>query len=79
MSLSVQAFFNRTRLGHILTALLLIVYAGSILVLVSLLRSWISEISESPFVIMGLTLVLAILLHPVRRGFQKMINRRYGV
>jgi uncharacterized membrane protein YczE len=75
MSLSAHALFKRTRLGHILTAFLFIVYAGSILVLVSLLSSWISG---SPFVIMGFTLVLAIFLNPVRRGFQKMINRRYG-
>jgi uncharacterized membrane protein len=77
MSLSAHPFFTHTRLGHLFSALLFIVYAGSILVLVVLLLSWSGL--ASPLVLVGCTLLLAGLLHPVRRGVQKLINRRFGV
>jgi hypothetical protein len=35
--------------------------------------------SESPLVIVSLALVLALLLYPIRRGLQQLINRRYMV
>ena len=49
------------------------------LVLFTGLRSWILRDSESPLVIVSLTLVLALLLYPIRRGLQQLINRRYMV
>jgi hypothetical protein len=70
--------FKRTLLGHILTALLTSGYAGGIVVLVVLLLSWIG-MGETPLALVGCTLLLVFLLHPVRRGLQQMINRRYGV
>ncbi|MGO8947049.1 MAG: hypothetical protein ACLQUY_05180 [Ktedonobacterales bacterium] len=75
--MSVQILFSRSRVGHLLTALLLILYAAGILALVALLLSWTG--AATPAVIVGLTLVLALLLHPVRRGLQKLINRRFSV
>jgi fatty acid desaturase len=75
--LSAQVSYKRTRLGHLLTALLAILYAAGILALVALLLSWTG--AATPLVIVGLTLLLALLLHPVRRGLQKLINRRFSV
>jgi hypothetical protein len=67
--------FSRTPVGHLLTALLLILYVAAILALVALLLAWTG--AATPAVIVGLTLVLALLLNPVRRGLQKLINRRF--
>jgi hypothetical protein len=74
---SAQVLFRRTQLGHLLTALLLILYAAGILALVVLLLSWTG--ASTPLVIDGSTLMFALLLQPVRRGFQKLINRRFSV
>jgi hypothetical protein len=74
--MSAQVAFKRTRLGHLLTALLLILYVACILALVALLLSWTG--AATPLVIVGLTLILALLLHPVRHGLQKLINRSFS-
>ena len=75
--MSAQVLRSRRRLGHFLTALLLILYAAGILALVALLLSWIG--AATPLVIIGLTLILALLLNPVRHGLQKLINRSFSV
>ena len=75
--MSAQVLFKRTRLGHLLTALLLLLYAAGVLALVALLLAWTN--ASTPLAIDGLTLLFALLLHPVRRGLQKLINRSFCV
>jgi len=75
--MSAQVLFKRTRLGHLLTALLLLLYAAGVLALVALLLSWTG--ASTPLAIDGLTLLFALLLHPVRRGLQKLINRSFSI
>ena len=77
LSVSTSVVVKRTLRGNLLTVMLYIMYVASILVLFALLSSWILRGAESPLVIVGLTLALALLLHPIRRGLQQLINRRY--
>ncbi len=60
-----------------LTALLALLYFSLIVVLQFLLRELTSQVSNSPLVIVGSTLVIAALFQPLRRRIQSIIDQRF--
>jgi hypothetical protein len=71
----VNVLINRTLVYGTLTATLVFVYVGSVVVLQTLLRTMIG--SESQFAIVASTLVIAALFNPLRRRIQDLVDRRF--
>ncbi len=66
---------NRTLVYGTLTATLVLVYIGSIVLLQTLFRAMIG--SESQFAIVASTLAIASLFNPLRRRIQAFVDRRF--
>jgi hypothetical protein len=66
---------NRTLVSGALTAMLVGMYVGGIVVLQGLLRALTGH--ESQFAIVASTLVVATLFNPLRRRIQGFIDRRF--
>jgi hypothetical protein len=71
----IDLLINRTLVYGALTALLVAVYVGSIVVLQGLLRALTGQ--ESQLAIVGSTLAVAALFNPLRRRIQAFIDRRF--
>ena len=71
----IDVIVNRTLVYGPLTALLALVYVGSIVVLQGLVRALTSQ--ESQLAIVASTLVVAALFNPFRRRIQSFIDRRF--
>jgi hypothetical protein len=71
----IDLLINRTLVYGALTALLLAVYVGSIVVLQGLLRALTGQ--ESQLAIVASTLAVAALFNPLRRRIQSFIDRRF--
>ena len=71
----IDLIINRTLVYGALTALLVAVYVGSIVVLQGLLRALTGQ--ESQLAIVASTLVVAALFNPLRRRIQSFIDRRF--
>jgi hypothetical protein len=71
----IDLLINRTLVYGALTALLLAVYVGSIVVLQGLLRALTGQ--ESQLAIVASTLAVAALFNPLRRRIQGFIDRRF--
>jgi hypothetical protein len=71
----VNVLINRTLVYGTLTATLVFVYVGSVVVLQTLLRTMIG--SESQLAIVASTLVIAALFNPLRRRIQDLVDRRF--
>ena len=76
----IDLIINRTLVYAILTAILALVYFGSIIVLQSLMNVLTGQFSfwsQSPLVIVASTLAIAALFQPLRRRVQSIIDRRF--
>jgi hypothetical protein len=73
----IDVIINRTLVYGSLTALLVALYVGLILALQGLVRAVTGSFSDQPVVIVGSTLVIAALFHPLRRRLQVIIDRRF--
>jgi hypothetical protein len=71
----IDVLINRTLVYGLLTALLVAVYVGSIVVLQGLLRALTGQ--ESQLAIVASTLAVAALFSPLRRRIQGFIDRRF--
>ena len=76
----IDVIINRTLVYAVLTAILALVYFGSIVVLQSLVNVLTGQLSlgsQSPLVIVASTLAIATLFQPLRRRIQAIIDRRF--
>jgi hypothetical protein len=73
----IDILINRTLIYGTLTAALLLIYIGSILLLQSLLRQFIGSLAQNQLATVGSTLLTVALCQPLRRGIQAIIDRRF--
>jgi hypothetical protein len=73
----IDILINRTLIYGTLTASLVLIYLGSILLFQSLLRQFIGPLAQNQLAIVGSTLLIAALFQPLRRGIQAIIDRRF--
>jgi hypothetical protein len=71
----IDVIINRTLVYAMLTALLALVYLGSIVVLQGLFRALTGQ--ESQLAVVASTLAIAALFNPLRRRIQSFIDRRF--
>jgi len=74
---NIDILINRTLVYGVLTALLALIYFGLVFILQSLVRALTGQISQTPLVIVGSTLVIAAIFQPLRRRIQQVIDRRF--
>jgi len=74
---NIDILINRTLVYGALTALLALIYFGLVFILQSLVNALAGQISQTPLVIVGSTLVIAALFQPLRRRIQQVIDRRF--
>jgi len=74
---NIDILINRTLVYGLLTGLLALIYFGLVFILQSLVRALGGQISQTPLVIVGSTLVIAALFQPLRRRIQQVIDRRF--
>lgn len=76
----IDVLINRTLVYGSLTAVLALIYVGSIIglqFLVGIFTGHLSAASQSPLVLVASTLVIAALFQPLRRHLQQVIDRRF--
>ena len=74
---NIDILINRTLVYGVLTALLALIYFGLVFILQSLVRALTGQISQTPLVIVGSTLVIAAIFQPLRRRIKQVVNRRF--
>src|SRR5262249_16583238 len=73
----INHLINRTLIYGTLTAVLVLIYVGSILLFQSLLRQFIGPLAQNQLAIVGSTLLTVALFWPLRRGIQVVIDRHF--
>jgi len=73
----IDLLINRTLVYGTLTLLLALIYFGCVFVLQNLVRGFTGQVGQSPLIIVGSTLAIAALFQPLRRGIQRIIDRRF--
>ncbi len=73
----IDIFIRRTLVYTSLTAILALVYAGLVFGSQFVLAMFSAQVAGSQLVLVGSTLVIAALFHPLRRGLQHTIDRRF--
>ncbi|HEX6483755.1 MAG TPA: hypothetical protein VF043_33325 [Ktedonobacteraceae bacterium] len=72
----IDVIIRRTLVYSVLTLLLVLLYWGLVLALGSLLRGLLGQ-QQNPLVLVASTLLIAALFQPLRRGVQRVIDRRF--
>jgi hypothetical protein len=72
----IDRIINRTLVYGLLTAVLVLVYVGSVFSLQYVLRALTGETSQ--LIVVASTLAIAALFSPLRRRIQKFIDRRFS-
>lgn len=73
----IDIIIRRTLLYTALTALLALVYFGSVVALQTIAQALTGQAGESPLIIVASTLLIAALVGPLRRRLQNGIDRRF--
>ncbi len=73
----IDIFIRRTLVYTSLTAILALVYTGLVVGSQFVLAAFSAQVAGSQLVLVGSTLVIAALFHPLRRGLQHTIDRRF--
>ncbi len=72
----IDVIIRRTLVYSSLTVLLVLLYGGLVYAFGSLLRAFLGQ-QQNPLVIVASTLMIAVLFQPLRRGIQRVIDRRF--
>jgi hypothetical protein len=73
----IDTIVNRVLVYGTLTACLALVYVSLVIGLQSLVRLFIGQLAQSPFIIVVSTLAIAALFQPLRSRLQAIIDRRF--
>jgi hypothetical protein len=73
----IDVLINRTLVYGMLTVSLTLIYAGLVISLQEFVRLFTGQVSQSQITIVVSTLAIAALFHPLRRGLQIFIDRRF--
>lgn len=73
----IDLIINRTLVYATLTAILGLIYFGGVIVLQNLANKLTGQAGRSPVIIVGSTLLIAALFHPLRKRIQRIIDRRF--
>jgi hypothetical protein len=72
----IDVIIRRTLVYSTLTILLVLLYGGLVYAFGSLLRAFLGQ-QQNPLVIVASTLLIAVLVQPLRHGIQRVIDRRF--
>jgi hypothetical protein len=72
----IDVIIRRTLVYSSLTILLVLLYGGLVYAIGSLRRAFLGQ-QQNPLVIVASTLIIAVLSQPLRRGIQRVIDRRF--
>jgi len=73
----IDVIINRTLVYGTLTFILALVYTGLVIALQATVHMLMGQASENSLVVVGSTLTIAALFHPLRRRLQTIIDRRF--
>ncbi len=73
----IDIIIRRTLVYTTLTVILALLYVGLVISLESLVRLFTGQVSQAPVIIVASTLAIAALFQPLRRGMQRIIDRRF--
>jgi hypothetical protein len=73
----IDIFVRRTLVYTLLTTTLVVLYIGMVFGSQFVLESFSAQAAQSPLILVGSTLVIAALFHPLRRRIQKIIDKRF--
>ncbi len=73
----IDLIINRTLVYGSLTAALALIYFGTIITAQTVLRIVTGQTEQPTLVLVASTLLIAALFQPLRRGFQRVIDRRF--
>ena len=73
----IDVFVRRTLVYTLLTAILALLYAGMVFGSQFGLATFSPQAAQSPFILVGSTLVIAALFQPMRHRIQRTIDRRF--
>jgi hypothetical protein len=73
----IDLLINRTLVYAILTGVLALIYFGCVLTLQTIIGGLAGQARQSPVIIVGSTLAIAVLFQPLRKRIQAIINRRF--
>jgi hypothetical protein len=73
----IDLLINRTLVYAILTGVLALIYFGCVFLLQTLVGGLMGQAKQSPVIIVGSTLAIAVLFQPLRTRIQAIIDRRF--
>ena len=73
----IDVFVRRTLVYTSLTAILVALYVGLVLGSQVIFAAFSPQASQSPLVLVASTLIVAALVQPLRRGLQRLVDRRF--